>query len=384
MRGIYDPTGRQRDLLARLEPLMQRFTEHAAAHDRESTFSFDNMAALREAGYLAASVPLEYGGGGYGLADIVLSQSLLAHADASTALSVGMHLMTCATEAERELWPADARVKVFDDVVTRGVLINNISAEPELGSPKGGGLPATTIEGLSVDGHKLYCTAAPALGWMVVYGRIGSGGETDQVGRALVAGDAPGVRIDETWDALGMRATASHDVYFEGAVAECLLTQRGLREPEAATPMAWFPLLIGACSLGIAESALTSATEFACGRRPTGYARAISSIQAVREQLARAELELASARQFLIATALAWDARETSRRAGMAADLAAAKLCSTNAAVSVVDASMRVVGGAALARGCVLERAYRDVRSGLVNPPIDSRGLEAIAARLLG
>ena len=44
---------------------------------------------------------------------------------------------------------------------------------------------------------------------------------------------------------------------------------------------------------------------------------------------------------------------------------------------------MRVVGGVALHRSEPLERYFRDVRSGLVNPPIEARALEAIARAAL-
>ncbi|MCA9672150.1 MAG: acyl-CoA/acyl-ACP dehydrogenase [Myxococcales bacterium] len=394
-------TERQRELCARLEPLVPRFAERAEAHDRDGTFPHENFEALRQLGYLAAAVPREHGGGGYGLADITRAQVLIARGDASTALSVGMHLMTCGTEAERKLWPEAARARIFGDVVARGALINQISAEPALGSPKGGGLPQTRItrerrdgrDVLRVDGHKTYCTLAPALDHLVVYGHFvdAAGAATEAtdaeplVARVAVPGDAPGLRIEETWDALGMRATASHDMRFDGVVvdADALLTVGALSAPEADTPMAWFPLLVAAASLGIAESAQHEALHFARTRRPTGYPKPIGALPAVRERLARAELELRAARQLLFATASAWDAAGVGARVAMKSDLAAAKLVATNAAVSVVDAALRVVGGAALRRGTKLERAYRDVRSGLVNPPIDARGLETVAAALL-
>jgi len=44
---------------------------------------------------------------------------------------------------------------------------------------------------------------------------------------------------------------------------------------------------------------------------------------------------------------------------------------------------MRIVGGVAMHRSEPLERYFRDVRSGLINPPIEARALETIASAAL-
>ena len=70
-------------------------------------------------------------------------------------------------------------------------------------------------------------------------------------------------------------------------------------------------------------------------------------------------------------------------RLALAPQVAAAKRFATNGAVEVVDLAMRVAGGVALLRGHPLERHYRDVRGGLVNPPIEARALEILARAAL-
>jgi len=44
---------------------------------------------------------------------------------------------------------------------------------------------------------------------------------------------------------------------------------------------------------------------------------------------------------------------------------------------------MRIVGAVGLDRARPLERYFRDVRSGIANPPIEARALEQLASRLL-
>jgi alkylation response protein AidB-like acyl-CoA dehydrogenase len=121
---------------------------------------------------------------------------------------------------------------------------------------------------------------------------------------------------------------------------------------------------------------------FARERQPTGYAAPIAKIPHVREQVGRMDATLMAARSFLLSTATDWDERPADRRA-LAPEVAAAKRLATNGAVEVVDIAMRIVGGVALVRGHPLERHYRDVRGGLVNPPIEARALEIIARAAL-
>jgi alkylation response protein AidB-like acyl-CoA dehydrogenase len=59
------------------------------------------------------------------------------------------------------------------------------------------------------------------------------------------------------------------------------------------------------------------------------------------------------------------------------------KLNSIDSAIQITDLAIRIVGGAALEKSRPLERYFRDVRSGLFNPPIEGRALEQIAASVL-
>ncbi len=53
-----------RELVALAERMAADFATRAADHDREGSYPHENLAALREAGYLAAPIPRELGGMG--------------------------------------------------------------------------------------------------------------------------------------------------------------------------------------------------------------------------------------------------------------------------------------------------------------------------------
>jgi len=381
---MFPKTESQARLLEVAERLAVQFATTAAEHDRDGSFPTENFEAMRDAGYLAASIPEEYGGPGHGLTDLVLAQLALAKGDGSTTLSVGMHLMTTGTEATAKSWPAEIRERIFRDVVENGALVNNIAAEPEMGSPRSGGRPATVLEPdgpgrWKLTGRKTFSTLSPILTYFVTYCAFEDG--SGDVGRVAVHRDRPGITIDETWDALGMRATGSHDVVYDHVpiVDSDIVGRRSLTANRDAMTGggAAFPLLVGAANLGVSEAARDYAVRFARDRNPGGRGR-LAEIPYVREQLARADTKLIAARNLLLTTAEDWE-QHPAARAQLDPQVITAKLLATNTAIEVVEIAMRLVGGVALQRDQPLERYFRDVRGGLVNPPIDARGLENIA-----
>ncbi|MGE3962002.1 MAG: acyl-CoA dehydrogenase family protein [Dehalococcoidia bacterium] len=385
---MWPKTDAQARLLATAEELAARIAPSAPRHDREGSFPFEHFEAMRAAGYLGAAVPVEYGGGGNGLDDLVLAQLALAKGDGSTALAVGMHHMVIGTEASARRWPQAIRERVFRAAVDGGALINAISAEPEMGSPRGGGRPKTSLTPAGpgqwrLDGRKTFSTMSPALTFAISLAAVEDG--SDDTARVLVRMDQPGVRIEETWDSMAMRSTGSHDVHYEGVpITDAEILDR--TTPGAPTrggrPEAWFPLLVAAASLGVGFAARDYAVRFAQTRQPTGAPHPIAQIPHVREQVARMEASLVAARTMLLTAAEDFQ-HHPEADGKLAAQLPIAKRLATESAIEATDLAMRIVGGIGLHRSEPLERYFRDVRSGLVNPPIEARALEQIAARVL-
>ncbi len=394
-RPPYPKTREQADLLESIRPLLAGFEERAVLHDREGSFPIENFTALRNVGYFGAVVPKEYGGGGHGMMAIVMTQNMIARADATPAYAAGMHMMSVGREAASRTWPESLRARIFKDTAENGALINQIASEPEMGSPQGGGKPATTMtpDGDArwrINGHKTYATLAPVLDYFLTYVAVEDG--SNERARVAIHRDLPGIRIEETWDTLGLRATGSHDVYFadvlvsnddvmfrhpagtSGRFAEQIASKR---PPGGA---GWFALLVSAAALGTAEAARDYSVKFARTRTPGGLDKPIGELAVVREQVGRIEIDLAAARALLFETAEDWDAPETPL---LGPKIAATKIFVVNQAIAAVDRCMRLVGGQSLQRSEPLERYYRDVRAPLHNPPIEARALDMVAGAAL-
>lgn len=379
------------DWLARAADLAARFAERAPAHDRAGDFPHENFADLREAGFLALTAPRAHGGAELPLSRFLSVQETLAAGDGSTALALNMHLIRIGAERESPGWPRAWFDEVCRGAVADGRLVNTAATEEGLGSPAGGGMPETAavaVEGgWLLNGRKTFVTLAPALWYVVVLARLEPpGGGPPEAVDFMVLRDDPGLRVDETWDALGMRASGSHDVVLEDVrlPADRLLARRSERKAGRAGSV-WFALGVAATTIGVAAAARDHAVAFARERSPGG-AGAIAAIPGVRRRIARIDLLLQRSRALVADAARAWEGRgQADADAGMApADrAAAAKLDALDNGIEAVDLAMRVVGGVSLQRRRPLERYYRDVRAGLHNPPLEDRALEQLAASAL-
>src|SRR2546429_7121215 len=79
-------------LVALAERLSEELAARAAEHDREGTYPFEAIDALRAAGYFAAPVPVELGGLGVGSGhDLVVASSPPAPGDPSGPIGGNMH-----------------------------------------------------------------------------------------------------------------------------------------------------------------------------------------------------------------------------------------------------------------------------------------------------
>ena len=89
-----------------------------------------------------------------------------------------------------------------------------------------------------------------------------------------------------------------------------------------------------------------------------------------------------SAKRTLFSCAEDWENNPKERKE-LLPEILITKVNSINSAIKITDIAMRIVGAAGLERNRPLERYFRDVRSGISNPPIEARALEQLASKLL-
>ncbi|MBO1078597.1 acyl-CoA dehydrogenase family protein [Roseomonas haemaphysalidis] len=357
---------------ATLRALSAGFAARAALHDRDASFPHENIAELRQAGVLALTVPRRWGGHGGGLAEAAEAAGLVAEGCASTALVLLMQLTQQAGFLGNLRVAEALRARVAQDAVRSGALLNALRVEPELGSPSRGGLPQTIIRrqpdgGWRLDGRKIYSTGAPGLSWMLVWARDDA--ESPRVGLVLVPAAAAGVRIVESWDHLGMRATGSHDVVFED-VALPADYAADLRPPAEwgapeATQASWNAAGLGALYSGIARAARDWTARFLRERVPTGLGAPLATLPRMQEKLGEVEALLASNARLVASLAADHDAG----RPAAPAEANALKSVLVENAIRAVETAAQLAGNHALSRANPMERHLRDVLCGRVHVP---------------
>jgi alkylation response protein AidB-like acyl-CoA dehydrogenase len=385
-------------LVATADELSERLAARAAEHDRDGTYPFEAIDALKAAGYFAAPVPVELGGLGVSSAhDLVVAASRLARGDASVAIGVSMHLVAVlnmerrrqvavAARAERR---AHAFAASLEQIARDGVVLAAAISEPGQDLTRPGTVATRIASGWRIDGRKMFCTMSPAATDLYVSVTYADGEGVERYAYAMVPTDAPGVIVHDDWDALGMRASGSNSVSLEGVELPESGVRGGFRAGDAL-PYMERNLVAGlfhaAASLGIAESADQVARRGIAGRM-NGDARP-------RTQVADSAIDLAAARGVLSRAAALIDEHRAANPAsdGSAEELSAlfaeaqaAKAFVNEAGARTVERALALSGGAGYVNGSALARAYRDVKAGSFMHPLGAnRAYDYLARVVLG
>lgn len=375
----YIQTDAQRQMIAQLHTLKDAIETRGAKADAENGFAAENFEDLLDIGYNRLTLPKAYGGMGFGIYDMILCQETLASFDAATALSIGWHISIVGDLYDQQFWDETLLNDFAKQINDERALSNRLLSEAITGSPTRGGRPGT--QAVFVDGHwhvkgrKSFASLSYATTHYITSAWIE---EKQAVGYFFIPHTTPGISIEETWDTLGMRGTASHDVLFD-----VVLPEKAYVEPFMAPrtkPNGWL-LHIPAVYLGIAQAARDYALHFARTYKPNSLPHVIGELPHIQEKIGQIELKLKMSRHFLYDVAAKFERAET--RDAMTLELGAAKHVVVNNALDIVDLAMRIVGAQSLKSSCPLNRYYRDVRAGLSNPPMDDMTISKLAKAAL-
>lgn len=372
------------DPVAAARALLPRFAGRAAESDRNARFSHENIAELHVAGLSSLAVPAAYGGTDASFGEVIDTIGLVAQGDPSTALVLLMQTLHHRAIDINDTWPQEIRAQVFGGAVAHGALINALRVEPDLGSPVRGGKPATTAVkvdgGWLLSGRKLYSTGAPGLAWGIVWGAADE--PQGRIGEFLVPMDAEGVRIEPTWDHLGLRASGSHDVVFDHVwIADNHAVD--LRTPEEWTRQdvglnAWLPVMLAALYDGVARSARDWLLGWLNQRVPSNLGKPLAQLPRMRHAVGEIEAALqANAALLQLARQRIGDG------APLPLDPSLVKYSVTQNAIAAVEKAVALIGNHGLTRSNPLERHYRDVLCSRVHQPQNDLILEGAGQAVL-
>lgn len=344
------------------------FAPRAARHDRDNTFVSENFDALRQSDYLRLAVPKELGGEGATIRQVCYAQAELAKHCASTALSVNMHLYLTLTQAFA--WRktgAERAERVLRRVASDSLVLMTSGASDGI-YPSG-----TAVKedgGYRVNARKAFCSQAPTADILTTFAVYDDPDEGKVVLALGIPTNSEGFEVLDTWDTLGMRATASHDVQLNNVfVSEAQVAARrpwGRLDPVLRTALVHFSPLVASVYFGVAASARDEAVRNVMQRKtPDGQSRAADPIVQRQVGLIESKLRLA---WWGLAGALGEVGDDPPLDDMSISLLQIAKRNIVTEAIAIVDLAMDVVGGASYFKRSPLERAYRDVRAGQYHP----------------
>ena len=195
-------------LVALADELSGTLAAHAAEHDRDGTYPFEAIAALKAAGYFAAPVPVALGGLGVASAhDLVVASSRLARGDASVTIGLNMHLVAVLNMERRRRVAlaagAERRARGFaaslEQIARDGVVLAAAISERGQDLTRPGTRATRTESGWRIDGRKLFCTMSPAATDLYVAVTYADEDGVERYAYAMVPTDSPAVLIFQDW-----------------------------------------------------------------------------------------------------------------------------------------------------------------------------------------
>ena len=121
----------------KFQSIEETFKARATENDKQSRFPYENIEWLVKEGYSLLTLPVEYGGEGATIEDMVVLQTYLGANDGATALSIGWHLSVVGQIYEQTMWNQDMLNRFAKDIES-GALVNRAVSEADTGSPTRG------------------------------------------------------------------------------------------------------------------------------------------------------------------------------------------------------------------------------------------------------
>lgn len=341
----------RKDLLAVIEKIGPQFAQTAAEHDENDTFVAENYDVLKEHNLFSACVPEEMGGGGVTHGEICHALRELAHYCDSTALSLSMHTHVVLAQLWNHLHGKPGRA-VLEKVAANELVLVSTGGRDWLDS--NGDMEAVD-GGYRVTARKFFASGCPAGNVVVTSARFEDPKEGKLVLHFPVPTTAEGVRIEQDWKVMGMRATGSNSVVFDKVFVpeEAIVARRSQGDfnpmwsmiATVALPVFMAPYV------GLAEAAAAIAKKEAARRKDD---------PAVHYLLGEMENSLTVAQMALegmIANANDCDFEVSMERANAAL---VRKTIAAKAVRATADKALEAAGGSAYFRKVGLERLVRD------------------------
>ncbi|GAB2683278.1 acyl-CoA dehydrogenase family protein [Aliiglaciecola sp. 3_MG-2023] len=335
----------------------QELAPHAARWDKEHIFPKSVIQKAGELGFCSLYTPEDAGGLQLSRLDSALIFEQLASGCTATTAMMTIHNMATwmiaswGTESVKSAW--------CPTLVTGEHLASYCLTEPGSGSDAASLRTSAVKEGNNyrINGAKMFISGAGETDVLVVMVRTGDNGPAG-ISAVVIPADAEGVIYGKAEEKMGWNAQPTRLITFEDVLIpiDNLLGKEGEGFKFAMMGLDGGRVNIATCSIGTAQRALETATEYMQTR--TQFGKPLAAFQALQFKLADMATELVAARQMVRLAAYKIDSQSPDKTTYCAM----AKRFATDVGFQVCNEALQIHGGYGYIQEYPLERHVRDVR----------------------
>ncbi len=331
---------------------------NARRWDAEHQFPRDAVNQLAEMGLLGVAVPPQWGGAGMDNVSYAIAMEEISRGCAGTGVIMSVNnslycdpVLKFGTEEQKERFLAPfARGEKLGAFALTEPMSGSDAAEMRTLAEKRGG-------DYVLSGSKNFITNGPQADVILVFAMTDRAKKHKGISAFLVPADTPGFTRGKPDEKVGIRASGSCTVFFEG----CAIPEKQRLGAEgdgfkiAMATLDGGRIGIAAQALGIARAALEEAIAYAKERKAFG--QPISQFQAIQFMLADMATELDAARLLTLRAASLKD-----KGVRHSAESAMAKLFASEMCERVTSKAIQIHGGYGYVKEYDVERHWRDSR----------------------
>ena len=362
---MFDLTDDQKALQAKARELAEGpIAERAAEVDRTEEYPWDNVALLKDAGFMGMTIPEAYGGKGRSFLDAVLVvEEMAKHCGVTARIVVEANMGAISAVMK---YGSEDQKKLCAEHVLAGDKPAICITEPGAGSAATDMTTTAVKKGDTyvINGTKHWITGAGVSKVHLIFARVIENGEEQGIGGFLaIRGEHPGLIIGKREPAMGLRGIPECEVIFENLEVHetmAVIPPQGIKRGFAGLMTAYNSQRVGAgtVALGLAEGAYERGLAYTKEREQFG--RPIAEFQGLQWMLVDMATQVTAA-QTLIYRAAA--SAETNQTGFPDMTLAAqAKIFTSEMAIKVTSDALQMFGAMGYSRNLPMERMYRDAR----------------------
>ena len=362
----FELTTKQLDLKARARDLAAGIVAtNAAEVDKSEQYPWDNVKALKEAGFMGMTVPKELGGPGMNFLDAnLVVEEMASYCGPTGRIAVEANMGAISAVVH---YGTETQKRLAAELVLDGDKPAICITEPEAGSAASQMTTRADKRGgkYIINGMKHWITGGGVSRLHLIFARVfdEKGSELGIGGFLAVRGESEGLKVGKREPTMGLRGIPETELIFENLeISEdmVLMPPSGFKRGFADLMNAYNSQRVGAgtVALGLAAGAYRNALNFSKEREQFG--RPIAEFQGLQWMLADMSVQLEAARALLHKAALS--AGHNGSPFPDPTLAAQGKIFTSEMALKVTTDALQVFGARGYSRNYPMERLARDAR----------------------